>query len=219
MTKLVIRGNTPDLTSDQVAGIKNARSSWAWNGTETHEGLLPYLAHVSLPDFTGTIPDYTFVHDISTLRGCEWLKSFSAPVATGVGDFGLALCPFLVTVYCPEVITVGNAGFALAAQSLTTIELPKMVTIGQMAFAYCYHLFSVKFPEALTIGASAFFECMGMDSIDLPKATMIKEKAFSGCSSIQTLKLGHDGEITLEGIDHFENTTGGMGFNLYLGEY
>ena len=171
VTTLVIKGNTFDLVNEgQLAGIKNARNYWAWDETETHEGLLPYLAHVSLPDFTGTIPANIFG------GGYPWLKSFEALHASRVETYAFYMCRGLESVYFPEVTSIGSLAFTECR--FTTLT-------------------AAHFPLLETIEHNAFLDCASLTTVDLPKAETIEAYVFYNCTSLKTLKLGYTGTIIL----------------------
>ena len=191
VTTLVIKGNTLDLVNEgQLAGIKNARNYW--NGTETHEGLLPYLAHVSLPDFTWTIPANFFG------GGYPWLKSFEALHASRVETYAFYMCRGLESVYFPEVTSIGSLAFIECRfTTLTAAHFPLLETIEHNAFLDCASLETVDVPVAVTIEGAAFSNCKSLEIVDLPVAVTIKEAVFYSCTSLKTLKLGYTGTIIL----------------------
>ena len=204
VTTLVVRG--VDLTDDQLNGIKDhVDMSYHPSTGYVRTGLFPNLAHVSLPDFTGKIPNSTF-------QSCAWLQGFSAPYASEIGYLGFAYCSNLATVNVPNVETIrGEYAFGYCSelesiylplltkiegntfkgcQKLATIYSPLVKEIENQAFQNCYAIKKLDFlPVADTFGVSAFNTCSSLETVDLPAAKTFGVGVFSDCSSLTTVSL------------------------------
>jgi hypothetical protein len=180
VTTLVIEGDAPDLTNDQVSGIKSRRS-FPFTG----------LAHVSLPNFTGTIPESAF-----GWRGLgvqqTWLESFSAPLATSIGSYAFEGCTALTgPLDFPEVTKIGYYAFSSCPLLTCPLNFPEVTEIEDGAFSNCTGLTgSLSFLKVTKIGSSAFSYCTGLDgTLDFPEATRIGSDAFRDCTSLTGIHL------------------------------
>jgi hypothetical protein len=217
VTKLVIKDDPGNpLTAAQLLNI-GPKGGWG--------ALLPNLTALSLPDFTGTIPDNCFF-DYGDWNGtATWMESFSAPKATTVGTYAFGYCEMLTSVDLPEAATFGEAAFYYCI-NLTSITLPKAAGTATGMFESCPELLSVTLPEATTIGYATFGACDKLASVTLPKAVTIEdyafsytslvnvtlpaaitigEEAFSYCASLESVTLLLAEEIGLSAFDGCEN--------------
>jgi hypothetical protein len=174
VSTLVLEGDAPALDAGHISGIKDRKS------------LLISLANVSLPDFTGTIPEEAFESDDGVYN--TWFKSFDAPLATAIGSDAFYHCEALTSVNLPKAITIGGDAFAYC-YVLPSVYLPKATTIGGGAFQSCSSLTSVDLPEAITFGEQAFFYCSALPSVYLPKAITFGRFAFNKCENLANIHL------------------------------
>ncbi|MDR0543810.1 MAG: leucine-rich repeat protein [Odoribacteraceae bacterium] len=218
VTKLVIEG---DINDAHILGIKERQSTLA----------LSKLESISLPDFTGTIPNSTVWEGDGAFYQATWLKKFEAPLAVGVavGAFGRTALNY---VYLPAAQTIGVLAFGYS--NLTSIDLPAAQTIGTVAFFHCEELISVSAPNvtvvelstfsqcskltsidflpyATEVGASSFAWCSSLTTLNLLSARSIGDRAFQECTKLKTLKLGYAGAISLETYTGTNNTFGLFG--------
>jgi hypothetical protein len=171
---LVIKGNS--FTAGQLRNI-DARCGPG--------NLLSGLTAISLPDFTGTIPNNCFTDGNQTPTAL-WLLNFSAPKVTTIGNQAF-YGSNLESIDLSEATTIGEEAFC-DSDGLTNISLPNVTTIKQDAFYRCSNLTNIYLPEAKTIGPSSFAECK-LTNVTLPKATKIEEQAFSHCSILASVDL------------------------------
>jgi hypothetical protein len=209
VTKLVIEG---DIDPSHLSGIKDRQSILS----------LSKLSSISLPDFTGAIPDWTTAYDLLTgvFSYARWLKSFEAPLVKTVGNAAFSLCDKLSHLYLPAAQTIGLAAFnsALAlpqidtpaatigvtafagCSGLLTINAPNVTVIEIATFSDCRKLTSVNVPKVRQVGERAFVNCSTLTSLDLPSVRSIGYYAFLDCPMLKTLKLGYAGAISLENL-------------------
>jgi hypothetical protein len=151
--------------------------------------LLIGLANISLPDFTGPIPEKAFMIGDDLFVFNEWLEHFNAPYANAVESNAFWNCQNLISVNIPEAKSIGDDAFSFC-YGLTSANFPNVITIGEAAFAECSFLASVDFPKAITIGEMAFFWCYeNLTSVYFPEAKTIEEHAFQGCEVLVSVDL------------------------------
>ena len=154
---LTIKGATviPEYANGDILGVF---------ASPTHGGLLP-IAAISLPDA------------ISIGKSAFWrlldLESFSAPLATTVGDH------------------------AFEHSGLKDVYLPNVEAVGEYAFSRCYDLSRLSLPSVKTVGEFAFHNCNSLSEVDLPAATDVGAYVFQNCVALQQIVFGN-----LEAVDH-----------------
>ena len=176
VTTLVIEGNTT-VTSEQVKGISNA----------VNGGVLPALANVSLPYFTGTIP--------SAFDYQGWLTSFSAPVATAIGNAAFRECT-----------------------SLSSIDFPLVTNPGITTFYGCTSLTDVILQSA-EIFSFTFHSCTNLRTLEIPAAKTFDTYWLYNCPSMETLKVAYWSEITSGSLGNMSNRNPHIDLFLGTDEY
>jgi hypothetical protein len=172
VTTLVIEG---DITGPQVSGIKSRQAA-----------LLKGLANVSLPDFTGTIPNDAFNTGTGTSAN-TWLKSISAPLATGIEGYAFYHCKGLAgSLDFSKVTTIATNAFYGCDALTGPFDFSELTTVGTNVFGHCDGLTgSFVFPKLITIEISMFNNCFNLKGpLDFPDATTIENNAFYGCSAL-----------------------------------
>jgi hypothetical protein len=129
---------------------------------------------------------------------CPELATVDLPVARTIGESAFNSCVRLATIDFPVARTIGSYAFAMCLEP-TRVDLPAADTIRYRTFYGCEKLTSVNLPAAVTIQSSVFEGCWELTVVDLPAARSIEKHAFIGFG-LNTLKLGHGGEISLS--DH-----------------
>jgi len=113
ITTLIITG----IETADFAGIKNINS------------ILPNIANVELSNFAGTIP-------VSLFENCKWIKSFSANMATHVGQYAF-LYSTAESITLRNVRQIDYAAFAFCSDlKIITLGAPETpaITFGNSVF-------------------------------------------------------------------------------------
>jgi hypothetical protein len=109
ITHIAITGNNDEADLLKLRSLNNNAGS----------GLFGSLESIELSAQTGAIPNSCFYAHYS---GAQWLKRFSAPSLTGIGNWAFRFCTALSEVELPAVTSIGTAAFYNC--SLASIHLP-----------------------------------------------------------------------------------------------
>jgi hypothetical protein len=175
VTKLVIEG---DIDPSHISGIKGRQSTLA----------LSSLWHISLPDFTGTIPGATVTTE-GIFYNATWLKVFEAPEAAGIGACAFYSCSELISIHAAKVRTVEQNTFTMCTKLFAVDYLSSVTKVGPNAFNACTALPAAILSEAQTIGVGAFNGCSSLGALEAPKATSIPRHAFYRCVTLASIRL------------------------------
>jgi hypothetical protein len=149
--------------------------SWNVSGILTPANVIaiPNYANITnivLPVSVIEIADYTFYSSTTSM----------------------AVCPLLVSITMPGVITIGKSAFArnggMPSGSLVSVNAPEVTTISDSAFLMCSKLTTIIMPKVITIGIGAFTSCSKLVISEI-NATIIQNSAFSSCSALINVNL------------------------------
>ena len=194
---------------DDVANLPNAGRVATLIITGTHPDLtnlkdvaeyLPNIAHIVLPDFNRPIPDSLFF--ISGSDENDWLESFSAPKATGIGIRSFFNCVELAKIDVPNATFIGILAFHDCG-ALEHVSFPIVERLEGQTFEGCVGLISADLPTATFIGNRAFDECESLVLVNLPRAIVLGDRVFARCASLTSISLPR---VTTIGSRVFENS-------------
>jgi hypothetical protein len=134
ITHITITGNNSEADLLQLRRLNS----------HSEGGLFCDLESLELSTQTGALPHNCFYEAYS---GAQWLKRFSAPCLTHVGNWAFRFCTRLAEVSLPGVAGIGD--FAFYGSGLTAIHLPASLTgMGANPFLGCQSLNSITVDEA-----------------------------------------------------------------------
>lgn len=110
---------------------------------------------------------------------------------------------------------------AFCGGNYTSVTVPEGITaIGDGAFENCSFMTTLSLPDSLKdIGESAFENCASLESLTVPEGVeYIGNRAFACCvAATEVNYLASEANAPVEGNAIFDNTGGGNGLRLYVG--
>lgn len=190
ITHITITGNNDKADLHRLKTLNNNSGS----------GFFSTLHSIELPAQTDTIPNNCFY---ACYTGAEWLKNFSAPNVTCIGDWAFRSCTGLTAVELPAVTSIG--AYAFYNSGLNEINLPaSLVSVGTNPFLGCGNLRAIainKGNEHFTVEDGVLFNASKTLLITYPAGrtassfvsdntvTAVGSSAFGVCGGLTDLEL------------------------------
>lgn len=151
-----------------------------------------FLEHVSLPDETTHIKDYSFYD-------CVELVEVRANNIKTIGIAAFYNCNALKYINLSKVrFFVDNAKSKVGAfqvcMNLENVDMPLIKVLPIATFKGCMELKTVNIPNVEVIEDNAFYDCDSLITVNCPKLCKVGIKAFAGCFDLQKLFM-HNLEV------------------------
>lgn len=109
----------------------------------------------------------------------------------------------LTEVNLRNITSIGAYSFSNSA--ITSLNMPNLFMAGQQAFSYNPFV-SVSLPSLMEVSTQMFQRCENLKTAEFALLGRIRGYAFYYCENLDTLILGSESVVELEGTQQFANT-------------